>query len=669
MRILSGALLLTLLAAALTACVPPQQKEYTEVVVDWRDTTFQRIADLQDRQQADSLYALFHHPDPTYRYLAARAFGSLIDSTAADSLRPLLQDQFARVRAAAAYAIGQQGQEKAAPWLAAAFEGSDTAGTFRESNAAILAATGRVGTEEQLQQLSSITTYTPRDTALLEGQAWGLYYFGLRGLTAPEGTARMVEMATDKRYPDVVRLPAANYLSRVRVDIDSLTARRLVKALDNEPDYRLRMALALAAGKSGDAGALNSLLRYYRRENDWRVKTYLLRGLGNFPYEQVRETALEALRDRNLQVARQAADYFVQHGIPQDATLYWRLGRDSLRWPVELGLYEAANTHLPYYFTEYRTAMNAQLERRFAAAASPYEKAATLQAMAPFLWNYRRIHALGYPATAPVVKSAAVGALRSISDSPAFASYFRSSQNRVRAELAAFFRQAIEEGDPGMAAEAAIALRNRDRNYAAVLDSLDFLTTAMEALELPKEIETYNELQRTYDQLSGQAERAPRTTDWNHPIDWSVLAGLPLNPRATIVTDAGTITLELWPDRAPGTVASFVKLAKEGYYNGKAFHRVVPNFVAQGGGPRGDGYGSLDFSIRTETPPAHWDREGLIGMASAGRHTEGVQFFLTHSPTPHLDGNYTIFGRVTDGQKAVDELQVGSIIQQVRIGE
>ena len=105
----------------------------------------------------------------------------------------------------------------------------------------------------------------------------------------------------------------------------------------------------------------------------------------------------------------------------------------------------------------------------------------------------------------------------------------------------------------------------------------------------------------------------------------------------------------------------------DGYYDGKVFHRVVPNFVAQGGGPLGDGFGSESYAIRTETPGIRWDRAGLVGMASAGKDTEGVQFFITHRPTPHLDGNYTIFGQVTEGQDVVDRITVGTVIEEVTI--
>ena len=109
-------------------------------------------------------------------------------------------------------------------------------------------------------------------------------------------------------------------------------------------------------------------------------------------------------------------------------------------------------------------------------------------------------------------------------------------------------------------------------------------------------------------------------------------------------------------------LSNLMGLAQEGFLDGKAFHRVVPNFVIQGGSPSGDAYGSLDYSIRSEFSAIHYDREGLLGMASAGPDTEGTQFFITHSPTLHLDGRYTVFGRVVSGMDAVHDVQVGDRI-------
>ena len=176
-----------------------------------------------------------------------------------------------------------------------------------------------------------------------------------------------------------------------------------------------------------------------------------------------------------------------------------------------------------------------------------------------------------------------------------------------------------------------------------------------------------SELQSAIAKLKGQESPLRATPEFNHPIDWKLLNDLTDQPKAQIKTAKGDITIRLLPREAPGSVANFINLAREGFYDGKNFHRIVANFVIQGGCPRGDGYGSLDYSIRSELSPLHYDQAGYVGMASAGNHTEGTQFFITHSPTPHLDGNYTIFGLVTEGIDIVHGIELGDIIDEIRI--
>jgi len=144
-------------------------------------------------------------------------------------------------------------------------------------------------------------------------------------------------------------------------------------------------------------------------------------------------------------------------------------------------------------------------------------------------------------------------------------------------------------------------------------------------------------------------------------------ARLALDAReATLVTERGEIVIELFPDVAPTTVTRFVELAESGFFAGLTFHRVVAGFVAQGGDPRGDGYGGPEVWQRCEDRPIAYER-GVVGMALAGRDTGGSQFFVTLGPQHHLDGRYTPFGRVREGMDLADALQMGDALTDVRI--
>lgn len=138
--------------------------------------------------------------------------------------------------------------------------------------------------------------------------------------------------------------------------------------------------------------------------------------------------------------------------------------------------------------------------------------------------------------------------------------------------------------------------------------------------------------------------------------------------KAVIKTDKGDITIELFPNEAPGTVENFEKLAKKGFYNGLTFHRVIPDFVIQGGCPNGNGTGGPGYTIKCETEGnPHKHGTGALSMAHAGKDTGGSQFFITHSPQPHLDGVHTVFGQVIDGMDVVYEIRQGDVMNEVVI--
>ncbi|MEM1219521.1 MAG: peptidylprolyl isomerase [Bacteroidota bacterium] len=640
-------------------CMPVVEEEITEVNINLANPTFQTIHNFQDRQQVDSLYAFFGDRDPAIRYAAALAVGSIRAPRAIDSLAGLLKDPVEQVRIAAAFSLGQIGESAAEQDLIKSFERHDTAKVYARSNGAILEAMGKIGSEESLNLVTSISTYNAQDTFLLEGQAFSIYRYGLRGIVSNRGTEKMVELASQEKYPASVRMVAANYLMRVRnLDISPFIE-TLVPALSAEGDPRVRMAMVIALGKTKQEAALTALEKQLQIDNDYRVRCNIIRALGNFDYLTGQNLVLPYLEDPNSNVALTAATFFYENGTAEEARNYWLLARDSLPWEVSLKLYAAANRHLPNYFSTTKGSINYELKRRFETATNPYERAAAMKALGEFGWNYRYIHDQGFSVEAKVVRSAAIEALGRCLSMEDYRTYFGPSYRRVRQQISNYLVEAIENGDPGMSALAAGVLRQPTLFFKGTLDSLTFIDNAIASLELPREIETLQELEKTKAFLLGEPEPPLAKPEYSHPIDWGVASNIKPGTQANLETPHGTIVLELLPAVAPGTVANFVQLARSGFFDEKVFHRVVPNFVIQGGCPRGDGYGSLDYTIRSELSEIHYDQGGYVGMASAGNHTESTQFFITHSPTLHLDGNYTIFAKVAEGMDVVHRITQG----------
>ena len=158
------------------------------------------------------------------------------------------------------------------------------------------------------------------------------------------------------------------------------------------------------------------------------------------------------------------------------------------------------------------------------------------------------------------------------------------------------------------------------------------------------------------------------------PKQWAQPPAMTIDPeksyKVTIQTERGDIVLELYPKHAPKTVNNFVFLAQQGYYDGVTFHRVIKDFMIQGGDPTGTGRGGPGYKFEDETrnnPLKH--ATGVISMANAGPNTNGSQFFITHGPQPHLDGRHTVFGKVVSGQDVVDAVRQGDQMVKVTVEE
>jgi peptidyl-prolyl cis-trans isomerase B (cyclophilin B) len=151
---------------------------------------------------------------------------------------------------------------------------------------------------------------------------------------------------------------------------------------------------------------------------------------------------------------------------------------------------------------------------------------------------------------------------------------------------------------------------------------------------------------------------------WNSPPELTI--DVKKTYLVTIRTNRGDIELELYPEHAPVTVNNFVFLANEGFYEGVKFHRVIANFMIQGGDPTGTGRGGPGYRFQDETydnPLKH--ETGVLSMANAGPNTNGSQFFITHAPQPHLDGRHTVFGKVVAGLDVVNAIQQGDVMEKV----
>jgi len=371
----------------------------------------------------------------------------------------------------------------------------------------------------------------------------------------------------------------------------------------------------------------------------------------------VKEAAWQATTDPSGQVALTAAEFFLSHASGEPGVLFLEKANKLDNWRVRATLLAAA---LKLGGAE-RGAIRTAIQQRYATAADPYEKAYLLKALGEDPAAYEFVQQATFAARQPFVVGSygmeALVAMRRLPDFP----------EAQQAAFALTIRRAIASGDVTIMSTAAEALRDPKLNLHRLLPDPSFIVTARDKLTLPRELEAWQALQQTLDYLQKKpATPTPVAKAASHPINWAVVSSIPPLQRVLLTTSKGNITMQLHVNEAPGSVASFVELVRQGFYNGKTFHRVVPNFVAQGGCPRGDGSGSTDYNLRSEFGDLRYG-EGAVGLASTGKDTESCQWFITHAPTPHLDGRYTIFAQVLQGMDVVHRLDIGDKIVRVEL--
>ena len=649
----------------------------------YHDATIRQIGTAQDERNTAALLPYLTNANPTYRREAALALASVQAPAAVPALLPLLRDAEPSVRRAAAYALGQTGDSTAVDSLRVrVLEEKD--GQVRRY---VHEALGRTVTRRSLPELWRVETLT--DTARAAALAWGLSRAALRGLVSPESIRRTVAVLNSPKLPNRGRLVAVVGLSRIRGlddDLARLAETTLLRVAAKDRSYAVRAAAVTTLGRIAitspsatsvpvpsaasttpatktTIGAAALLARLAIKDPDYRVRLSAIRALPFGPgnYSASRMAIFYALRHDRAPVALTAAEWLLAHAKGEAGASLAALadGNKQASPRVRATLLRAA---VHYASPATRPSLIETIEKRYPAVPTVYEKGFLLEALSedPAAFDFVRTEAFA-AGQSPVVAGYALAALLTMRRAADF-------PPARQADFVAAMRQGLAGGDVAQLGTASEAITDTKLYPEVQPADLAALRQAQGKLQLPREIEAWQGIQQALDKLekAPKPTPSPLATAQQHPIDWTVVQGVPLGQQVRLRTSKGIILLELKPNEAPGAVASFVTLIKEHFYDKLYFHRVVPNFVAQGGDPRGDGNGSAPYNLRSEFGDIRYE-EGSVGLASAGKDTESCQFFITHTPTPHLDGHYPIFAQVVGGMDVVHKLEIGDQILSVEL--
>ncbi|MEQ8924963.1 MAG: peptidylprolyl isomerase [Fulvivirga sp.] len=603
-----------------------------------------KMHELIDQRKGDSLLSYLRHANETYRYEAALGFGSIQDAAAINPLAYTLQDSSAKVRKAAAYSLGQIGDSSAIEPIVVALETEDSVYVRKE----LLESLGKVITQDSLTLLQYWPLKTQEDK---EGLAWGLYRAGIRNVH--DGISVDIALSLlDSSNSYLTRLGASHFLYRSsNLNLKGRTA-FIQRASLTDVSPNVRMACALALRNAIEPASL-SALKNIMDDSDYRVRVNALRAMASFKPGDTREMYFEALQDEDLNVRITAAMNLHSKSESEITEQLYEAVESAKNWRVKSVLLGALLESV-----EEKQPVLEQIKAEYSKTKNPYYKAELLSAIGHTIIGNEFVITKLFSGKHPAITTSAISVLAQMRMSEDF-------PKELEASFAEVFREAILSKDVAQISIASNVISMPNLNFKEVYGTLDFLFIAKKSLSLPKDSEAMSSLNNAIAYFEGN-EASPLKKEYNNPINWELVKTIDKKSQAEITTEKGKITVELYVEDAPGSVSNFVKLAQAGYYNGKNFHRVVPNFVIQGGCARGDGFGSENYSIRSELANLRYE-EGTLGMASSGKDTEGTQWFITHSPTPHLDGGYTIFAKVVDGMEVVHAIEIGDKITQIDI--
>jgi len=641
-----------------------------------------RLLAMEDARSpgAGELERLLHDPDRGVRRRAALAAGRVADPALVPALLDLLDDQEVEVRRMAAFALGLAGERAAVDRLLEALADSDAGVRGRAAEAL-----GRIGDPRGAAAIArlvvdalpkTISRMTVRgDDPGNPADSWGEQRLALFALARLKDVPAARQALLDGARPRFDWWAA----TWVAMRLESPELRPVLLAASGSDDPRSRALAARGLGALADASAVDLLLPL-ARDPDETVTLFALRALGAIgeargtaaaaaqlasPSDVVRHEALRALavlppdpslRQRLVGLVaerdpwiRAAALSALAHTDRADFALVLSgMDADPVWWVRSAiasalgGLGDEASVGLLH-------AMLRDEDPRVLPAVLEGLRRARGKDALDTLRRHLEHTDLGVRVAA-AEGLAALGATGA--SSPLLASWRRGlgdGAGELEARLAAVTALAAQRDEEAGAGLAEVAQADPDR-----------AVRARAALAL-------REIGSPAPDPGPQAVVRPPLDYREAMAPFDPRAGVPLySPRAFIHTRHGVVEIHLDVVEAPLTTASFVDLARAGFYDGLVFHRVEPGFVVQGGCPRGDGNGGPGYALRCEITRRPYGR-GAVGMALSGKDTGGSQFFVTLSAQPHLDGGYTLFGQVVAGMDVVDRIRPGDVIERVEV--
>ena len=611
------------------------------------------VLDGRDRRDTAALRVLLQDSLVATRAQAALALASVGAPSAVPALLQALSDPDAVVRAQAAFAFGFCGDSVNVHQLIERFSAEPEPAV----RGRIAEAAGRCGRRNGADLLVRRSLATRADSL---GVLRGLFFATTTNRT--DTSHLRFALSLYSANDAVVDEAALQVAARSPSALLKTQARRLLDIAMTIPDSEytdLRLPLLAALGRTGHEEAFIRLQEWLTNDPDPRMRVMALRGLGRWEEPKKNELIWKALQDSSGMVRDQAVEELLRLKELPDGQTLWTTAQEHADHAVKIPLYGLVMRHGD---ADTRRTCGLLMRSMAQQDLGPYLGATLTKALHSRHEDIDSLKAVVLGNKPPAIRQAALEqwfALRG-----EFLKHAEIDQRANDEYRSSFMRSVLLTGDAGLIAAICERLKEEEPGFLTVFMDKALESAARAVLHPIRDLETIQLLDALCAKRDGLPEPKHQAPPFNHPIDRTRLASLYSAPQYRINTSQGEIVLELEPMVAPGSCVAFDSLVAAGYYNGRYYHRVVPDFVAQGGCPRGDGYGGMPWTLRTEVGMEGFTT-GAVGLASAGKDTESCQFFIMLADAPHLDGRYTRFAHVVRGMEVAWRLRVGDRITAV----
>ncbi len=688
------------------------------------------ILTMQDSRSPgdnDALLNYLESPDDNIILKALNALANIADTAGVYKTSPFLQKLYESKNSSPllneyAFYLGQTACEQSREKLSLMnYSENDN---IDQSYPEIINSLGKTGNEDDMNYLINIISQKKFDEEkgkqVYRALAMSIARFALRKIKNEKSVDALKQMANIEDTVIQRNIAFAFWRTGDKKLID--TAKQEIYTLAESKDPQTRMWAFNAMGKLQDKLLLMYMLESFGSEEDWRVKVNMLNSLKNFNPDslsdmtkQIYSVISSAIGFENEHLSLTALNvlgYFftdinktgnqAARTLSDELKMEFTYALDSVNDIVWRQKSEIANSMSLIFRDESKD----NLIRAFKKSKDYDVKSGIVKAFGNFNDGmvYKEVRemisedVMKYNEVNPNTSGDLIGSKDLAKLYRAFVEMLSGLDDKVGEEdrntMRLIFTEFAGSKDPLItdislnALKDTLYYRNRDETASVILfdyneleypKDLDVILISIDAMNVLHNDNTIKVLESNLNSENYEIAKSSAAVLENitgkkysftakpvYDFDWNYIEGLNQKKNVTIKTNKGNIKIELLPDVSPFTVMNFLKLAEKNYYNGTVFHRVVPNFVIQGGDPTGTGYGGPGYSIRSEISPLTFET-GMLGMASSGKDTEGSQFFITHSATPHLDGKYTIFGKVTEGMDVVDKIMIGDYIEEIKI--